>query len=165
MVGLDGEAETDIAGFPGSRKPRPYSTCRERIWPPETTPRIRWTVAGFALQDHLYVSRRKWRDDFLAAYPDRLPLADAMFLAHELTHVWQWQHTARTGYSAFAAASEHGDSDDPYRFELTPGKPFLSYGYEQQAALVEEGVLRFTHWGNSGKSGGGRSRPTRDFKV
>ena len=129
-----------IAGFPGSRKPRPYATCRERIWPPETTRKVRWTVAGFALRDHLYVSRRKWQDDFLAGYPESLKLADAMFLAHELTHVWQWQHKAQTGYSAFAAASEHGDSDDPYRFDLTPGKPFLSYGYEQQAALVEEFV-------------------------
>lgn len=129
-----------IAGFPGSRKPRPYATCRERIWPPETTRKVRWTVAGFALQDRLYVSQRKWRDDFLAGYPGTLPLTDAMFLAHELTHVWQWQHKDRTGYSAFRAASEHGESDDPYRFEITPGKAFLAYGYEQQAALVEEFV-------------------------
>lgn len=129
-----------IAGFPGERKPRPYTTCRERLYPRETTEKVRWTVAGFALRDRLYVSQRKWRDDFLAGYPETLPLANAMFLSHELTHVWQWQNRAETGYSAFRAAAEHGEQDDPYRFELTPGKSFLAYGYEQQAALVEEFV-------------------------
>ncbi|MCA8880204.1 MAG: hypothetical protein KDA73_09655 [Rhodobacteraceae bacterium] len=129
-----------IAGFPSNRKPRPYATCRERIWPRETAPKVRWSVAGFALDQHLYVAERRWRDDFLAGYPGDLPLADAMFLAHELTHVWQWQHRSATGYSAWRAASEHGTDDDPYLFELTPGKPFLAYGYEQQGALVEEFV-------------------------
>jgi hypothetical protein len=74
------------------------------------------------------------------AYPDRLYLIEAMLLAHELTHVWQWQNRKTTGYSPWRAAAEHGTSDDPYLFDLDGAPDFLSYGFEQQGAIVEEYV-------------------------
>ncbi|RYH10577.1 hypothetical protein [Tropicimonas sp. IMCC6043] len=129
-----------IAGVPANRPPRPYVTCRERIYPKETKPKVRWKVAGFVLGERLFVSRKVWEDDFLAGYPDALPLADAMFLAHEMTHVWQWQHRDSTGYAPWRAASEHGSKDDPYLYDLAPDRRFDEYGYEQQASLVGEFV-------------------------
>jgi hypothetical protein len=62
-----------------------------------------------------------------------------MLLAHELTHVWQWQHRDRTGYHPFRAAAEHVRSDDPYLFEEQTAD-FLSFGFEQQGAIMEEYV-------------------------
>ena len=63
-----------------------------------------------------------------------------LLLIHELTHVWQWQNRARTGYHPLRAAAEHGNSDDPYLFDLDGAPAFLRYGYEQQGAIVEEYV-------------------------
>jgi hypothetical protein len=76
----------------------------------------------------------------LQDYPERLNLVQSMLLAHELTHVWQWQNRARTGYSPWRAAAEHGRIDDPYLFDLDSSPDFLSYGFEQQGAIVEEYV-------------------------
>ena len=129
-----------VAGIPTARESRPYVTCRERIHPPEPDEKVRWTVAGMVLGQHLYTARRVYEPDFLKGYPVTLPLADAMFFAHEMTHVWQWQNRATTGYAPWRAAAEHGAKDDPYLFDLTPGRAFADYGYEQQAALVEEFV-------------------------
>ena len=144
-VGLDADAVrvtrgAPIAAFPSSREPRPYVTCRERIHPQETEKKVPWFVAGYVLNQRLFVSRRVWEDDFLSDYPAALPLADAMFFAHEMTHIWQWQQRESTGYAPWRAASEHGLKDDPYLFELTPGRRFGAYGFEQQASLVEEFV-------------------------
>ena len=61
----------------------------------------------------------------------------ALVFAHELTHIWQWQNRARTGYTPFRAAAESLRLVDPYF--APPGEaPFLSFGYEQQAAIVED---------------------------
>jgi hypothetical protein len=60
-----------------------------------------------------------------------------MFLAHEMTHVWQWQNRGLTGYHPARAFVEQVAVDDPYLF-AEDGRRFLDYGYEQQASLVEE---------------------------
>ncbi|RMD92390.1 MAG: hypothetical protein D6811_07020, partial [Alphaproteobacteria bacterium] len=60
--------------------------------------------------------------------------------AHELTHVWQWQNRRLTGYTPWKAALESWRRADPYFYEIVPGRGFLSYGYEQQAAMVEDYV-------------------------
>ena len=67
-----------------------------------------------------------------------------MFLAHELTHVWQWQNRATTGYSPLRVGSEHWRGTDPYLFDADANPRFLDYGYEQQASLVEEYVCCVT---------------------
>ena len=67
-------------------------------------------------------------------------LIEAMFFAHEITHVWQWQNRSVTGYTPFRASREHRVADDPYLFDLTTKTRFLDFSYEQQASIVEEYV-------------------------
>ena len=122
------------------RKPRPRVTCRERIIPPETGEIVTTRPAAVTLFNRIFFSKGWYAEDYAAGYPERLHLVAAMLLAHELTHVWQWQNRARTGYSPMRAASEHGRGDDPYLFDLEAAPDFRSFGYEQQGAIVEEYV-------------------------
>ncbi|MGB0659684.1 MAG: hypothetical protein ACPGNV_05835 [Mangrovicoccus sp.] len=123
-----------------SRPARPQIACRERIYPPEEPgTEIKGSVAGIALFDRLLVAKWLYRENFLTGYPETLPLPQAMFLAHEATHIWQWQNRAQTGYAPWKAAAEHARYDDPYLF-TTARQSFLDYPYEQQASLVEEYV-------------------------
>lgn len=121
-------------------KQRPRTTCRERILPPITDEYVTSKPAAMALFNHVLFTREWYSEDYLSGYPDRINLIGAMLLGHELTHVWQWQNRARTGYSPLRAASEHGSVDDPYLFEFTGASDFLDYGFEQQGAIVEEYV-------------------------
>ncbi|SPJ23646.1 hypothetical protein [Palleronia abyssalis] len=121
------------------RDPRPPLTCRERIRPPEIGP-IETRVAATVLFNRAFFARPFYLDDYMAEYPQAMNLYDAMLLAHELTHVWQWQNRARTGYSPFKAAGEHGPGIDPYLFDLPEDAVFSDFGYEQQGGLVEEFV-------------------------
>ena len=122
------------------RKPRPRVTCRERILPPARDEIVTTKPAAVSLFNTIYFSKDWYVGNYLPAYPDRLYLTEAMLLAHELTHVWQWQNRARTGYTPLRAAAEHRGNPDPYLFELDQSPDFLSYGYEQQGAIVEEYV-------------------------
>lgn len=54
-------------------------------------------------------------------------------LAHELTHVWQYANGLTLWRYLWR---ERGR----YRYRLIPGKAFTDYGYEQQAAMVEDWV-------------------------
>ena len=125
--------------LPATIPVRPRTTCREKLFPPLTEP-VSGTFPAMALADRVYYTRRFWQDDFLKGYPDALDLKEAMRLAHELTHVWQWQARAKTGYHPLKASLEHIEQDDPYLLEIDPGKDFLDYGYEQQGVIVEEFV-------------------------
>ena len=62
-------------------------------------------------------------------------------LAHELVHVWQYR-TGMTLLSYFLRdiIGHRGR----YAYELTPGKPYRDYGYEQQASMMEDWV-RLSH--------------------
>lgn len=121
------------------RPPRPQRACRERIYPPESGDKIPISTAAFVIEEDVFYSRRFFRDDILPEYPKQLPLNEAMLLAHEMTHVWQWQNRDITGYHPLRAVKEQADTD-PYLFDLEPPREFLDYGFEQQAALVEEFV-------------------------
>lgn len=57
-------------------------------------------------------------------------LGERAHLAHELVHVWQYCALKRTGLELLASRF--------YRYRLDPSRVFLSYGYEQQAAIVED---------------------------
>lgn len=59
-------------------------------------------------------------------------------MGHELVHVWQWQNRVRTGYRPLRAAMESVLNMDPYFYVPEPGAGLLSYGFEQQAALLED---------------------------
>jgi hypothetical protein len=58
---------------------------------------------------------------------------DLGVLAHELTHVWQYQN-GMTWWKYLLRERGH------YKYTVLPNKPFLKYGYEQQAAIVEDYV-------------------------
>lgn len=122
------------------RKPRPRVTCRERILPPVKQEVVTVSPAAVTLFNRIFFADGWYAEDYLPGYPKTLHLVGAMLLAHEATHVWQWQNRDRTGYNPLRAAAEHNASDDPYLFDLRETPEFLSYGYEQQGAIVEEYV-------------------------
>ena len=96
--------------------------------------------SAFVIGNSIFFARAAWERDFLADYPEAIDLAEAMRLAHELTHVWQWQHRREVGYSPLFAAFEHVELEDPYLVELDPARSFVDYGWEQQGVIVEEFV-------------------------
>jgi len=122
------------------RKPRPRTTCRELILPPPTGDIVTSKPAAVALYNRVLFDKDWYLDDYLPDYPDRIGLIAAMLLGHELTHVWQWQNRARTGYSPLKAASEHNPGADPYLFDIENAPKFGEFGYEQQGSIVEEFV-------------------------
>lgn len=123
-----------------TRKARPRTTCRELILPPVTEAVVTTKPAAVALYNTILYDKDWFLDDYLPEYPDTIGLIAAMLFAHELTHIWQWQNRALTGYSPLKAAAEHGGGRDPYLFEVTGTRDFLSFAYEQQASIVEEYV-------------------------
>lgn len=122
------------------RQKRPRLTCRERIFPEPTSETVTVGPAAFVLFNKVFFSKDWYDKDYLPVYPERMSLVHAMIFAHEITHVWQWQNRAETGYSPLRAASEHVAQDDPYLFDIDTKTRFLDYAFEQQASIVEEYV-------------------------
>ncbi|KIC21646.1 hypothetical protein [Leisingera sp. ANG-Vp] len=122
------------------RMPRPRVTCRERILPPVKEEVVTSKPAAVALFNRIFFVKDWYTENYLPDYPQKLHLVEAMLLAHEATHAWQWQNRKRTGYHPLRAAVEHGGRRDPYLFDLEGDPDFLSYGYEQQGAIIEEYV-------------------------
>ncbi len=122
------------------RPARPRVTCRERILPPPKTDIVTARPAAVVLFNRVHFTNNWYLEDYMPRYPERLFLIEAMLLAHEMTHVWQWQNREVTGYHPLKAAAEHGRSPDPYLFDPSVERAFLDYGYEQQGAVVEEYV-------------------------
>lgn len=119
---------------------RPRVTCRERILPPDDAPSFTARAAGVVFWNHVHIRADLFRRNYVRDREGRLTLAAAMFLAHELTHVWQWQNRDLTGYSPIRGGLEHLPGGDPYLFDPETPHRFLDFGYEQQASLVEEYV-------------------------
>jgi transporter family-2 protein len=82
---------------------RPQTTCRERIWPPPDGPTIQARTAGIVLFNTMHVRPDFYLPDYVAAQDGRRSLAAAMFFAHEMTHIWQWQNRVVTAYHPFRA--------------------------------------------------------------
>jgi len=122
------------------RKPRPRLACRERILPPAKDEIVTASPAAVALFNRIFFTKDWYAKDYMPAYPEQIYLIEAMLLAHELTHAWQWQNRKTTGYHPLRAAAEHGTRTDPYLFDLNAEAEFLSFGYEQQGSIVEEYV-------------------------
>lgn len=58
-------------------------------------------------------------------------------LAHELVHVWQY----RTGMTLLSyVLRDVLIHRGRYAYDIIPGKPYRDYGYEQQAAMMEDWV-------------------------
>lgn len=117
---------------------RPRTTCRELILPPSDEPTFTARTAGIVLGQTVNVRPDYYLEDYTRNDRGEMSLTAAMYLAHEVTHVWQWQNRDLTGYHPLKAAREHVTIEDPYLFDDGPGRAFLDYGYEQQASLVEE---------------------------
>ena len=77
--------------------------------------------------------------------PDRCE-GDLGVLAHELTHCAQYQAWGPGVYFARGIITQLRDlvhrtlrvGSSPYSYRVKPGKPFRSYGMEQQAQMVED---------------------------
>lgn len=93
---------------------------------------------AFAYRNRLHFETGLYSSDMVIDWPGKLRFPQALVLAHELTHVWQWQNRARTGYSPKRAAAESWRLADPY-FSDEEGV-FFDFGFEQQAAIVEDYV-------------------------
>lgn len=73
---------------------------------------------------------------------------DLAILAHEVTHCAQYQAWGPWRYFARGAVAQlrhlaHrllGVGGSPYAYVPTPGRPFESYGMEQQAQIVEDAL-------------------------
>lgn len=133
----------DLArGAPVEVPPRPRLTCQQRLFPPRDGS-FHSTPGAMAIFESIHIRPDLYRDDFTRSewegrdVPD---LLDAMLLAHEMTHVWQWQNRELTGYHPLKAAFEHVGDPDPYLFDPETRAEFLSFGYEQQGAIIEEFV-------------------------
>jgi hypothetical protein len=93
---------------------------------------------AFAYRNRLHFETGLYSSDMIIDWPDKLRFPQALVLAHELTHVWQWQNRARTGYSPGRAAAESWQLADPYF--SNEDAAFFAFGFEQQAAIVEDYV-------------------------
>ena len=129
-----------VRGYITTVPVRPRLTCSERISPPLEGKTFEAVPAAVALGNHIHYNKDYYLEDYLPGYPKKLYLYQAMLVAHEITHVWQWQHRKETGYHPFKAAREHQILEDPYLFDPDEERDFLSFGYEQQASIVGEYV-------------------------
>ncbi|MCY4301576.1 MAG: hypothetical protein OXC68_07560 [Aestuariivita sp.] len=121
------------------RRPvQPRFTCRTRIFPPKTTKYVKGSAAAAVYFNQIFFRKDWYTENYMPNYPGQYSLPIAMLLAHELTHVWQWQNRDITGYHPLKAATEHARISDPYLFDSELTYAFLDYGYEQQGAIMEE---------------------------
>ena len=122
------------------RQKRPRLACRERIFPEPTEETFTVSPAALVVHNKIFYASDWYQDNYMRDYPQEFDLFSAMVFSHEVTHVWQWQNRAKTGYTPLRAAREHGGGRDPYLFDITTKSQLLDYAYEQQAGIVEEYV-------------------------
>lgn len=115
--------------------PPPEGICR-RVPQPRRV--IAWPAA-FVLWNDIFLSRRIYRPDTFAGWPRSVPLP-ALVMAHELVHVWQWQNRRRTHYDPLRPAGEALAKTDPYYWPEHEAGSFFSFGFEEQAAMIEDYV-------------------------
>ena len=96
---------------------------------------LTWRGQAVAWANRVRFPADRFRNDFTTGH-----LGDAVWLVHELCHVWQWQNV--DGYYPLKAAREHLSGTSPYLYTLDPDKKLLDYGWEQQAKIVEDWTRR-----------------------
>ncbi len=137
-----------IAHFPGYvPPPRPLpeeatvlvgterACVRERVPIGEREP-----PSAFALWNLMQFDATLYANDLALQYPERVRFPTTFLLAHELTHVWQWQNRAESGYSPFWGIWEALSLTDPYFSDREDAPEFLAFGFEQQAAMITDFV-------------------------
>ena len=95
---------------------------------------------AFAFKNRLHFGTGLYSSDMALVWPEYLRFPQAIILAHELTHAWQWQNREKTGYTPWRAVRESLLKVDPYFSNPDDAPTFLLFGYEQQAAIVEDYV-------------------------
>lgn len=87
----------------------------------------RWVFKNYAVSPNgnIYFHPADWITDFSKA-----SLNKQSWLIHELTHVWQLQQGLKVVRGALI--------NRRYDYQLQAGKPFFSYGIEQQARMVQD---------------------------
>ena len=93
---------------------------------------------AWALYNRVHLVAELYQPDLAVGWPKYALFPEALVMAHELVHVWQWQNRKRTGYRPVRAALESLVNIDPYFYASSQRAGFLDYGYEQQAALLED---------------------------
>ncbi|MGI9388988.1 MAG: hypothetical protein ACR2O1_02930 [Boseongicola sp.] len=101
-------------------------------------PRGSQPAQAFALRNGVFFSDILYSGDMATPWPRGMRLPQALIFAHELTHVWQWQNRDKTGYSAWRAIQESLKIADPYFSPSGNAPEFFKFGFEQQAAIVED---------------------------
>ncbi|UYZ76155.1 type IV secretion protein Rhs [Moraxella bovis] len=86
-----------------------------------------WVLKGYAVSPNGWVYFHK--DDFCEDFSDKT-LHLRAWLIHELVHIWQIQQGIKVVRKAIF--------NRKYRYVFKEGKPFLAYGIEQQAKMVED---------------------------
>ena len=116
----------------------PRDTCQSRLYPPLKRKTYTGAAPATTLWNHIFVRNDWYARDMTGGVPQVLDLPQAMVLAHEVLHTWQWQHRATTGYTPWKAFAEHFGNPDPYLFDPDTKADFNSFGFEQQGAIIEE---------------------------
>jgi len=148
-VTLDTQAVTVTAGIGALPLPRPARAAAPAMTEAREAPedicvrkpstRRYWTwPAAFVLGNTVFFSYDYYLADSFAGFPESVPYPSSLVMAHELVHVWQWQNRARTGYTIRGSAGETVAQVDPYWFTADPKAEFLTYGYEQQGAILQD---------------------------
>ncbi|WP_300520003.1 hypothetical protein [Aliiroseovarius sp.] len=133
-----GDPEPEASGEDPAPPPNrpPEGICTREPSPREG---LQWP-AGMVLWNQIFLKRDVYRSDMMAGWPRVVPLPQALLMAHELVHVWQWQNRARTDYDPATSGAETVRSRDPYWYAPEADRAFLTYGFEQQAAMIEDYV-------------------------
>lgn len=86
-----------------------------------------WVLKNYAVSPNgnIYFNPQDWIEDF-----SQQPLRTKSWLIHELTHVWQIQQGLKVVRGAMM--------NRQYDYNLEQGKPFFSFGIEQQARMVQD---------------------------
>ncbi|SJM69982.1 hypothetical protein A1232T_00875 [Psychrobacter piechaudii] len=90
-----------------------------------------WVLKNYAVSPNgnIYFNPKDWVEDF-----SKQSLGKKSWLIHELTHVWQLQQ----GLKVVSGAMRNRR----YDYILQEGKPFFTYGIEQQARMVQDYFVR-----------------------
>ncbi len=91
---------------------------------------------AFALGNRIHFETGLYSSNMMMQWPNRLRVPQGLIFAHEMVHVWQWQNREHTGYSPGRAVAESIEFADPYFSD--GAQAFFSFGFEQQAAIVED---------------------------
>ena len=123
-----------LAAAPAAPRPAPPNICRRT----QSTQRVIALPPAVTLGNRIIFRPRYYLPDTARGFPASLPLPAAPMLVHELVHVWQWQNRAQTGYTILGAAGESLARVDPYWWQGEAATRFAAFGYEQQAAIIED---------------------------